>query len=207
MMKNYSSGGMTPPRDDDEESSDDEGPGPAIIDSGPEDSEADDDEDDDGQTAQINHCLGPDGYFHPVKEIKGSYLKKDKTGKMRLVKRVRWMDTDVWADTVDCPHLPFRGYVNHKRKDVVDLTVKPKKNNPRKKNPEKACQWCGQVFSRASYCTDHEIRRCRAPGSLNHTCGPSCRQNPAIQCPGRITMDEYDPGDRRHNNPGRPSNQ
>ena len=88
------------------------------------------------QMADKNDLLEPDKHFYPVKKIEGSYLKRDPSSNkskstcgyyvsifldfndlfsiflfLRSVKRVSWIDTDIWMDTVDASHLPFRGYV------------------------------------------------------------------------------------------------
>lgn len=54
------------------------------------------------------------------------------------MKRVRWWDSDVPAQQVDAPDLPFRGHVNPNR--VVVNHLKPPRKVTRTKNPGMTCR-------------------------------------------------------------------
>ena len=170
-----------------------------------------------------NTALAPDGFWHPVKKIKGCLYKTNpKTGQKALYKRCAWPEGDILAEDVNCPDLKCRGWVNPKRVvsilscqnntalnrinewfslQVVDYTDVPEMEKAVKnKNPPRTCQFCKQEYSHATTCDAHELK-CQAPGSLRHRCGPSCEEN----CLGRISMENYErQPDRRANNRGRP---
>lgn len=140
-----------------------------------------------------------DGIYYPVKEIKGCY-EEVIDGEKKLVFRLAWEDSDVLAENVDAPDLPFNGFVNPDRR-VTKLWNLPTYSYKRT-HREMACRQCKQVFRRRRECLRHEEFLCRAPGAMKHVCGPSCRPD----CP--TPPESYiPPPDRRASNPGRPRKQ